>query len=106
MSNRSRTKQLLQGRFRILINDFSDNFSTNQWGNGKCDATSHRIDVKPGSQPTKLPNRRMPVHYEVSLKVKPDTSFMKDLITPCHSPCSAPKVLDPKKDEKLRAVIE
>ena len=34
--------------FRYLIEDYSDIFSINQWHLGKCDATSHRIDVKPG----------------------------------------------------------
>ena len=44
--------------FRNLIDDYSDIFSINQRDLGKCNATSNRIDVKPGSQPIKLPNRR------------------------------------------------
>ena len=56
--------------FRILIDDYSDTFSINQWDFGKSDATRHRIDVKPGSQPVILPNRRMPVHYKNDLKKK------------------------------------
>ena len=48
--------------FRNLIDDYSDIFSINEWDPIKWDATSHRIDVKPGSQPIKLPNRRTPVH--------------------------------------------
>ena len=56
--------------FRNLIDDYSDIFSINQWDLGKCDATSHRINVKPGAQPIKLPNRRMPVHYKDDLKKK------------------------------------
>ena len=67
--------------FRILIDDFSDIFSINQWDLGKCDATTHRIDVKPGSQPTKLPNRRMPVPYENDLREKKDAIMRKELIT-------------------------
>ena len=49
--------------FRNLKDDYSDIFSIYQWDFGKCDATSHRIDVKLGPQPIKLPNSRMPVHY-------------------------------------------
>ena len=55
---------------RNLIDDYTDIFSINQWDLGKCHATSHRIEVKPGSQPIKLPNRRMPVHYKDDLKSK------------------------------------
>ena len=52
------------------MDDFSDIFTVNQWDLGKCDATSHRIDVEPGSQPKKLPNKRMPLHYKDDLKEK------------------------------------
>ena len=48
--------------FTNLLDDHSDIFSINQWVLGKCDATSHRIDVNPGSQPIKLPNTKMAVH--------------------------------------------
>ena len=92
--------------FRNLIDDYSDIFSINQWDLGKCYATSHRIDVKPGSQATKLPNRRMPVHYKDDLKDKVDAFMNKELITPCHSPYSAPAMLVPKKNGKLRLVID
>ena len=37
--------------FKNLTNDYSDTFSINQWDLGTCDATSHRIEVKPGPQP-------------------------------------------------------
>ena len=92
--------------FRNLIDDYSDIFSINQWDLGKCDATSYRTDVKPGSQPLKLPKRRMPVHYKDDLKEKIDSFMSKDLITPCHSPYSAPAKLVPKKNGKLRLVID
>ena len=59
-------------------------------GPRKCDATSRGKDVKPGSQPIKLPNRRIPVHYKYDLKEKMDAFLTKKLITPCHSPYSAP----------------
>ena len=59
------------------------NQATGPW---KVDATSHRKDVKPGSQPIKRPNRRMPVQYKDDLKEKLDAFMTKELITPCHSP--------------------
>ena len=92
--------------FRNLIDDYSDIFSINQWDLGKCDATSHRIDVNPSSQPIKLPNRGMPVHYKDDLKEKIDAFMNKELITPCHSPYSAPAKLVPKRNGKLRPVID
>ena len=92
--------------FRNLIDDYRDIVSNNQWDLGKSDATSHRIDVKPGSQPIKLPNRRMPVHYKYDLGEKIDAFLTKELITPCHSPYSAPAMLVPKKNGKLRLVID
>ena len=95
-----------RAEFRNLIDDYSDILSINQWDLGKCDATSHRIDVKPGSQPIKLPNRRMPVHYKDDLKEKLDASMNKELIKPCHSSYSAPAILVPKKNGKLRLVID
>ena len=61
------TNNICRVVFRNLIDDYSDTFSINQWDLGKCDATSHKIDVKPGSEPTKLPNRRMPVQYKGDL---------------------------------------
>ena len=96
----------MRADFRNLIDDKSDIFSINQGDLRKCDATSHRIDVKLGSQPMKLPNRRMPVHYKEDLKEKRDAFTSKELITPCHSPYSAPAMLVPKKNGKLRFVID
>ena len=81
-------------------------FSINQWELGKCDATTHRIDVKPGSQPINLPDRRMPVHYKLDSKEKLDAFMTVELIKPCHSPNSAPGMLIPKKNGKLRLVID
>ena len=62
--------------------------------------------MKPGSQPIKLPNRRMPVHYNDDLTGKIDAFMTKELITPCHSPYSAPAMLVPKKNGKLRLVTD
>ena len=54
----------------------------------------------------KLPNRRMPLHYKQDLQDKLDIFLEKDLIAPCHSPYSAPAMLVPKKNGKLRPVID
>ena len=62
--------------------------------------------MKPGSQPITLPNRRLPVHYKDDLKEKIDSYMSKQLITPCHSLYSAPAMLVPKKNGKLRLVID
>ena len=64
------------------------------------------MDVKPGSQPIKLSNRRLPVHYNDDLNGKIHAFMTKELITPCHSPYSAPAMLVPKKNGKLRLVID
>ena len=48
----------------------------------------------------------MPVHYKDDLKEKIDAFMNKELITPCHSPYSAPAMLVPKKNGKLRLVID
>ena len=83
---------------RKLIDYYSDIFSINQWDLGKCDATSHRIDVKPGSQPVKRPNRRMPVHFKDVLNEKIDAFMTRKRITPCLGPYSAPAMLVPEKN--------
>ena len=92
--------------FRKLIDHYNDFFSINQWDLGKCDANSHRIDVKPGSQPKILPNRRMPVHYKGDIEEKRDAFMSKKLNTPFHSPYSALAMLVPKQNGKLRLVID
>ena len=47
----------------------------------------------------------MPVDYKDDLKEKIDAFLTKELITPCYSPYSAPAMLVPKKNGKLRFVI-
>ena len=96
----------MRHKFAELVQLFADVFSKNQWDIGKCDATSHKIDVYPGSKPVKLPNRRLPLHYKQDLREKIDAFHDKELITPCHSPYSAPAMLVPKKNGKLRLVID
>ena len=93
---------LLQDEFDSLIDDILGVFSKNEWDVGKCDETSHKIDVYPGSRPVKLSNRRMPPNYKEDLRKKHHAFLEKDLITPCHSPYSAPATLVPKKNVKLR----
>ena len=93
-------------QFGSLVKKFSDIFSKSEWDLGKCDVTTHRIKVEPGSKPVKIPNRRMPLHYKEDLQKKIDVLLEKDLITPCHSPYSAPAVLVAKKNGKQRLVID
>ena len=93
-------------QFGSLVKEFSDIFSRSEWDLGKCDVTTHRIEVEPGSKPVKIPTCRMPLHYKEDLQKKIDVFLEKELITPCHSPCSAPAMLVPKKNGKLRLVID
>ena len=65
----------LQDEFGSLIDKFSDVFSKTEWDIGKCDITSHRIDVYAGCRPVKLLNRRMPLHYKEDLRGKLDVSL-------------------------------
>ena len=48
----------------------------------------------------------MPLHYKDDLQKKIDAFLEKKLITPCHSPYSAPALLVPNKNGKLRLVID
>ena len=73
-------------------------FSKIEWDIGQCDVTAHKIQVEPGSRPIKVPNRRMLLHYKDDLQEKIDALLEKKLITPCHSPYSAPAMLVPKKN--------
>ena len=95
-----------RANLRNLIDDYSDIFSINQWDFGKSNATSRRIDAKPGSQPIKLPNRRMLVHYKDDMEENIDAFISEELVTPCHSPYSAPAKLVPKNNGKLRILID
>ena len=84
-------------QFGFLVKEFSDIFSKSEWDLGKCDVTTHRIEVEPGSKAVKIPTRRMPLHYKEDLQKKIDVFLEKELITPCHSLYSAPVMLVPKK---------
>ena len=48
----------------------------------------------------------MPLHYKEDSQKKIDIFLEKELITPSHSPDSAPAMLVPKKNGKLRVVID
>ena len=95
-----------RNKFKDLVQEYKNVFSKSEWDLGKCDAITHKIEVYPGAKPVKLPNRRMPLHYKQDLQDKLDVFLEKDLIAPCHSPYSAPAMLVPKKNGKLRLVID
>ena len=78
-------------QFAALFKEFMHVFSSSEWDLGKCDATSHKIDVHPGSKPIKIPNRRMPLHYKEYLQSKrclfgkrPDRSLSQSLQFSCY----------------------
>ena len=95
-----------RNKFKDLVQEYKSVFSKSEWDLGKCDAIPHKTEVYPGAKPVKLPNRRMPLHYKHDLQDKLDIFLEKDLIAPCHSPYSAPAMLVPKKNGKLRLVID
>ena len=57
-------------QFAALANEFRRIFSSSECDLRKFDATSHKIDVHPGSEPIKSPNRRMPLHDKEDLQSK------------------------------------
>ena len=59
-------------QFGSLVKEFSDIFSKSEWDLGKCDVTTDRTEVEPGSKPVKTPSRRMPLHYKEDLQKKID----------------------------------
>ena len=93
-------------KFAQLLRDFSVVFSKDEWDIGKCDRVQHSIQVYPVSTLVKLPNRRMPMHFKADLQEKLDIFLEHELIAPCYSPYNAPAMLAPKKNGKLRLVID
>ena len=67
----------LQTEFGRLIDNFSDVFSKYEWDIGKCDVTSHKIDVDLGSKPVKMQNRSIPHHFKENLREKLDAFLEK-----------------------------
>ena len=49
-------------QFGSLVTEISDIFSKLEWDLGKCDVTTHRIEVEPGSKPVKIPTPGKPLH--------------------------------------------
>ena len=96
----------IRAQFAQLLRTFSDVFSKSEWDIGECDLVQHKIDHYPGSKPVKLPNRRMPMHLKKDLRQKIDKFLEHKLITPWHSLYSSPPMLVPKKNGKLRLVID
>ena len=92
-------------QFAQLLRTFSDVFSKSERDIGKCDLVQQKIDLQPGSQPVKLPNRQMPMHLKKDLRQKFDKILEHKLITPCHSPYSSPAILVLKKNGNLQLVI-
>ena len=84
-------------QFGSSVKKFSDTFPKSEWDSGKCEVTTHRIEVEPGSKPVRIPTRRMPLHYKEDLQKKIDVFLEEELITPCQIPYSAPAMLVPKK---------
>ena len=93
-------------QFGSLVKELFVTFSKSEWDLRKCDVTTHRIEVEPGSKPVKNPTHRMPLHYKEDLQKKIDVLLQKELITPRHCPYSAPAMLVPKNNGKLRLVID
>ena len=86
--------------------DFSVVFYKNEWDIGKSDLVQHRIQVYPSSTQFKLPICWMPMHFKTNLQDLLDKFLEHELIEPCHSPYSAPALLVPMKNGKLRFVID
>ena len=96
----------IRAQFAQLLRTFSDVFSKSEWDIGKCDFVQPKIDLYPGSKPVKLPNRLIPMHFKKDLPQNIVKILEHKLITPCHSPYSSPAMLVPKKNGKLRLVID
>ena len=96
----------IRALFAQLVRTFSQVFSKPEWDLGKCDLVQHKIGLHPGSKPVKLPNRRMPMHFKKDLRQKIVNFLELELITPCNSSYSSPAMLVPKKNGKLRLVID
>ena len=93
-------------QFAQLLRTFSDVFSKLEWDIGKCDLVQHKIDLYPGTQTVNLLNRRMPMHFKEGLRQNIDKFLEHEVITPCHGPYSSSAMLVPKKNGKLRLVID
>ena len=67
----------------------------------------HKSQIYSIYTPVKLPNHRMLSHFKSDLREKKLDEFIEDeLSEPCHRPYGAPAMLVPKKNGKLRLVID
>ena len=92
--------------FSELINDFSDLFPKNEKDNCSCDVTAHKKQIETGPRPVKLPNRRIPLLYKEDLKENIDAFLEKKCIATGDRPYSAPAMLVPKINCKLRLIFD
>ena len=94
-------------QFAQLLCTFSDVFLKSEWDIGKCDLVRQKIDLHPVcSKLVKLPKCRMPMRFKKNLRQEIDIFSNHKLITPCHSPCSSTATVVPKKNGKLKLVID
>ena len=96
----------IRAQFAQVLPAFSDVFSKSESDLGQCDLVQHKIHLYPVTKPVKLPNRRWPLHMKRDLRQKIDKFLKRKLITPCRSPYNSPAKLGPKKNGKLKLVID
>ena len=97
----------IRAHFAQLLCTFSDVFLKSEWDIGKCDLVQHKVDLHPVcSKLVKLPKCRMPMHFKKNPRQGIDNFSDHKLITPCHSPCSSTAMVVPKKNGKLKLVID
>lgn len=63
-------------------------------------ASTHKIDLKPGSNPISIRQYRTPEHHKKELKRQLEELEEKGIISKCDSPWNSPAFLVPKKDGK------
>ena len=85
-------------QFAQLLRTFSDVFSKSEWDIGKCDLVQHKIEFYPDSKPLNYPLAGCPC---ISKSI-----YVKTYLTLAHQVYSSPTMLIPKKNGKLRLVID
>ena len=83
---------------------FSDVFWRKEWDFGQCDVPAHKIQVETDCDRLNSPTVGCP-YLTNSIYKQIDSFLEKKLITPCHSPYSAPAILVAQKNSKLRLVL-
>ena len=92
--------------FANLLRDLSVVFFKAEWDIEKRHLVKRKTQVYPGSIPVKLPNCRIPMYFKSDLRKTLDKIFEYEVIKQCHSHYSAPAMLVPQKNGKLRLVID